>query len=224
MKVRRTPSHPFEMRRKSGLHILGIPSSRTEVADIVKAWFVISFIFAMLNFRRGMGVNLFALLFTTGFIREFVIAGITVGVGFLLHELAHKIMAQRYGCMAEFRSDDMMLIVAMVMAFFLGFVFIAPGATMIAGRVRPEQSGKIALAGPLVNLLIAVSFLALIFVPLPAASEIALKGYFINVFLATFNMIPFWFFDGKKVWTWNRGIWLGMIVVCIAMMVPFFIG
>jgi len=138
--------------------------------------------------------------------------------------MAHKIVAQKYGCIAEFRSDDMMLILALLMASFLGFVFIAPGATMIAGKVNTAQTGRISIAGPLTNLAIAIFFLLFTFIPLEAAAEIATSGYFINVFLATFNMIPLWIFDGKKVWDWNRLYWFVTIVVCIGMLIPFFIG
>ena len=45
----------------------------------------------------------------------------TAGLGFLLHEMGHKIAAQHYGCEAEFRSDDSMLYLAVGMAFVIGF-------------------------------------------------------------------------------------------------------
>ena len=32
-----------------------------------------------------------------------VVSILTIGVGFLFHEIAHKLVAQRYGCWAEFR-------------------------------------------------------------------------------------------------------------------------
>lgn len=222
MKVRRT--HSYELYRKSSLSVLGIPSSKREIVDIIKAWFVISFIFAILDFRKNLGVNVLALVFTEGFAREFAIAGITVGIGFLLHELSHKIVAQRYGCAAEFRSDDMMLLVAFLMATFLGFVFIAPGATVIAGRVKLDQAGKIAIAGPVVNLVIAMAFVLMILSPVEIAKEIGTKGYFINVFLAAFNLIPFWILDGKKIWDWNKLIWFGTMVLCLLLLIPFFVG
>ena len=41
-------------------------------------------------------------------------AGVTVGSGFLIHELCHKVVAQRYRCWAEFRSDDKMLLMRAV--------------------------------------------------------------------------------------------------------------
>ncbi len=222
MKIRRMRTHPFE-RDHSSMHVFGIPTSATELIDIAKAWLVISVIFAILNVRRGLGTNLFVLLFTGGMLRELMIAGITVGVGFLLHELAHKVVAQRYGCLAEFRSDDMMLIFALVMAVFIGFVFVAPGATMIAGRVRPRQHGIIAISGPAVNLVLALFFFSLTLLPFQAAVEVGLSGYAINVFLATFNMLPFWIFDGKKVWDWNKPIWLVTFAISLAMLVPVFL-
>jgi len=46
------------------------------------------------------------LKFNISFIIALFISLFTLGIGFLLHELAHKFVAQRYGCFAEFRSFD----------------------------------------------------------------------------------------------------------------------
>ena len=61
----------------------------------------------------------------------FGIALLTVGIGFILHEMAHKFTAIRYGYWAEFRKDNSMLLVAVALASLVGFVFAAPGATVI---------------------------------------------------------------------------------------------
>src|SRR3989304_1962058 len=49
-----------------------------------------------------------------------ILIGATVAVltGFLLHELMHKVVAQRYGAWAEFRSNRMGLLFAVVTGFF----------------------------------------------------------------------------------------------------------
>ena len=172
-----------------------LSTSDAEIKDIIKAWVAVSAAFAI-----GMSGS----LLSAGFYRGFIIASLTVGLGFLLHELAHKIVAQRFGCFAQFRSFDMMLMLAVLMSFF-GFVFAAPGAVMIAGRVNHRKNGLISAAGPIVNLILALVFLALNFASLPGiVTEAAYYGFLINSWLALFNLIPFWIFDGQKIWRWNK--------------------
>ena len=173
----------------------GISTSEKEIKDILKAWIAISVVF---------GIVLSSSIFSSDFYIKFVIASLTVGIGFLLHEMGHKITAQRYGCFAEFRSFDSMLLLALAMSFF-GFVFAAPGAVMISGRVSKERNGIISAAGPIINLILALIFLGLAFIQLPSLfKEISYYGFIINSWLALFNMIPFWLFDGYKILKWNK--------------------
>jgi Zn-dependent protease len=159
----------------------------------------------------------------------FLAAFVAVGTGFLLHELAHKMVAQRYGCWAEFRSDRMGLLLALITSFF-GIVFAAPGAVYIAGGIDKEQNGKISLSGPLTNVFIAVGFIGLFFLFLEAGLFLNEPFvYFllsfvaqVNLFLAGFNMIPFMPFDGAKVVRWNAGIYVGMLIVIIGLYLYFF--
>ncbi len=74
-----------------------------------------------------------------------------VGPAFLLHEIGHKLAARRYGCWAEFRADPKGLQFGILLAFAIGFLFMAPGAVMVAGLVSRRQNGHIAVAGPLTN-------------------------------------------------------------------------
>jgi len=177
----------------SQINIGNISTSEKEIKDIIKAWLAIS---------AAFGIVLSSSL--SGFYINVVIAALTVGVGFLLHELGHKFVAQRYGCFAEFRSFDNMLLLAIAMSFF-GFVFAAPGAVMISGRINKRKNGIISAAGPLVNIALAIMFLALSFAGLPTIFKlVASYGFMINSWLALFNMLPFWLFDGSKVWAWSK--------------------
>src|SRR3989338_8238395 len=117
-------------------------TSKKELFDLAKAWVIISIIFAIL-LSGGFALN-------PKFLTAAAISAITVGIGFLFHELAHKIAAQRYGCFAEFRAYDTMLLLALVLSFF-GFVFAAPGAVMIAGHVTKKENGIISVVGPWMN-------------------------------------------------------------------------
>lgn len=187
-----------------------ISTSETELRDIIKAWLAISVAF---------GIVLSTSVLSFGFYARFVIASLTVGIGFLLHELGHKIVAQKYGCFAEFRSFDNMLLLAIAMSFF-GMVLAAPGAVMISGRVNKAMSGRISAAGPAVNLALALIFLAMIFLHLPNFfKSVAFYGFVINSWLALFNMIPFWLFDGYKILKWSKIAYGGMAAAALGFMV-----
>lgn len=176
------------------IYIGKINTSETEIKDLIKAWIAISIAFAII--MRGLaGLGLY---------QVFIVAAVTVGTGFLLHELGHKLAAQRYGCFAEFRSFDQMLLLAVFMSFF-GFVFAAPGAVMIRGPVGKRRNGIISAAGPVVNIALALLFLLLVFVSYSGfISVIAFYGFYINSWLALFNMIPIWNLDGAKVLGWSK--------------------
>ena len=181
---------------KKQIKVGSISTSEAEIRDLIKAWLAISLAFALILSNSILSLD---------FYFKFILSALTVGTGFLLHELGHKIVAQRYGCFAEFRSFDSMLALAVVMALFTPFVFAAPGAVMIAGKVNKRKNGIISAAGPMVNLALSLIFLALIFLELPKLfKEVAYYGFMITSWLALFNMLPFWQFDGYKIWKWNK--------------------
>lgn len=173
--------------------------SQIELKELLKAWVAISLAFAIL-LNRGVKFNLIFLL-------VFLFSGLTVGIGFLFHELAHKFMAQRYHCWAEFRANTNMLFLAVIMSFF-GFIIAAPGAVFIRGHVNHEQNGKISMAGPSANIILAVLFLALNFLYPVAFFR---YGFIINTWLGLFNLIPFGNFDGAKIFRWNKPVYSAMV-------------
>ena len=193
-----------------------------EIQDLLIAWLALGFAFAI--FFEGGGNRAIALL--TGspaaFAVALVVSLLTAGVGFLLHEIGHKVMAVRYGNIAAFRAEYNMLFLA-IMSAFLGFIFAAPGAVHHRGRLTERQHGLIALAGPAVNLVLAV-----VFVPLWIAGGVVGidllellggRGLAVNLFLAAFNLIPIGALDGKTVIGWSKVAWLGVSLPTIAVTV-----
>jgi len=175
-------------------------TSKRELIDLAKAWIAISIAFALVLGGFSMSYE---------FAMYLGIAFFTVGLGFLLHELAHKVVAQRYGCFAEFRAWNAMLIL-MLATSVLGIILAAPGAVLISGPVGKRRNGIISVAGPVVNIVLAIAFLFLFFV-LPVGKLVAVNGFTINIWLALFNMIPVWNLDGKKVLAWSKPAYFGVL-------------
>ncbi|MFA5246897.1 MAG: site-2 protease family protein [Candidatus Micrarchaeia archaeon] len=137
----------------------------------------------------------------------------TVGTAFVLHELGHRYMAIKYGAHARYQMWTIGLVACVILAVAFDFVFAAPGAVYIYGReLTRQQSGKVALAGPAVNLGLCLLFYfgALTFT---AAGSLFLIGARVNAFLAAFNLIPMDPFDGAKVMRWNNTAWAAAFVV-----------
>jgi len=179
--------------------------SKIEKEHLLKAWFGISLAFALL----------YSDPLSDGFMIIFTISLLTAGIGFLLHEIAHKFVAQKYRYIAEFRSDEKMLLFAVAAAYFFGFLFAAPGAVLIHGRsITKDKNGKISAAGPATNIILAALFFGLSFFFGNNLIAIAFKyGFRINAFLALFNMLPFMNFDGVKILDWNKTIYGIMIAI-----------
>ncbi len=191
-----------------------IKFSKIEIRDLSKAWLAISVAFAI-----ALSGGILYVSPDFHFLQGILLAALTVGVGFLLHELGHKVVAQRYGCFAEFRSDNMMLILALITSFF-GLLFAAPGAVMIAGRVSKERNGKISVSGPMVNIILSLIFMTLgIIINQGFLGSLFAFGFFINAWLAVFNLLPIWILDGKKVFAWNKTVYAIVFASAILLLI-----
>lgn len=137
---------------------------------------------------------------------------------FLLHEMAHKITAQRYGLWAEFRLTLWGAMITLI-SIISPFKLISPGAVMISGSfVDKKIMGKTAIAGPTTNIVLATIFSTAFFLTAdPLIKFILLYTAFINAFLATFNLIPFGIIDGYKIFTWNKPAWTLAVAAAIAL-------
>lgn len=182
--------------------------TKRELMELTISWLVISLCFS----ARG-------LMYSERFLMIFLASTISVGLGFLLHELMHRAIARRFGCFAEYRMWPWGLMLALIIAFASGgsVIFAAPGAVYITPiALTPYISvlqirrvyGLISLSGPIANLLLALIFYFI--TKLPADQFIAFiakTGFEVNLWLAAFNLIPVPPLDGFNVVRWSLAIW-----------------
>ncbi len=180
--------------------------TKEEIRDIVISIIALVIIFSWRPFPN-FGINLSLVPYFT----------VIVIVAFLLHEMAHKFTARKFGMVSSYKMWPQGILFGLIF-MILGLKFVAPGAVVIHPyrfgrwgyrRPRPEvasgEMGIIALSGPAINL-----FFAMIF----SLFDGLLFNYltFINAWLALFNLLPFPPLDGSKVLIWKPWLW-GM---CIA--------
>ncbi|AOW80022.1 metallopeptidase [Halodesulfurarchaeum formicicum] len=173
-----------------------------EIRDLLVAWLALGLAFAFF-FERVRPNTIVPFLLSPAFVSAMVVSLLTVGVGFLLHELAHKVVAIHFDQWARFQADYGMLLVA-IAGGLAGIVFAAPGAVYHRGRLTDRQHGLIALAGPVTNLALAALFVPVsLFAPLLGS-----RGVTINLLLAAFNLLPIGALDGATVRDWNTAVYV----------------
>lgn len=187
-----------------------------EIWDILISMIVIAGTFAYV-FR---GIN------NGDFISLIPITMVAAGLGFLLHELAHKFVAMSYGYYAQYQLWVQGLLFAILTAAFFGVVMALPGAVYTYGNMSVEENGKISVAGPLVNIILAIIFFVLLQLVTfsQVITTICFLGFFINSFLAFLNLIPVSILDGTKIIKWNPIVWGITMFISFLLMIPYILS
>jgi len=185
---------------------------RQEAFDIIVSVLAIALVFTF--YQLGLKLEPSTFLF------YMAAAVITLGSGFVLHELSHKYYAIKYGARARFVAWPMGLALALALVVVpqiiwgpgAGVFFIAPGAVYIYAMlpISVNENGIISIAGPAANWVLCALFLVpLLFLDLPLQlARIFSIGFAVNSWLALFNLIPVYPLDGSKVLAWDWRIWL----------------
>ena len=176
---------------------LKLSFSKTEIKHLSLATGLVTAVGLSFNHYRHISVE-FLLIFISAF---------------LVHELAHKFLAQSYGSWAEFRTDLYGIMVTAISAIpFIPFKFIAPGAVMI-GLSDKSRFGRVALIGPLTNIVMGFGFILATYI-FPNYLYLY-SGASFNGWIALFNLLPFGVLDGQKIFDWNKIVWA--ITIALAM-------
>jgi len=127
-----------------------------------------------------------------------IVAALLLFVSVLVHEVGHCLVAMRYR-----------IPIAQITLFIFGGM-----AQITREAPTPKAEFQIAIAGPIVSLLLGVCFWALAAVPVSPLSLIAVSEHLrnINFMLAIFNLVPGYPLDGGRVlraglWAWSRNFY-----------------
>ena len=196
----------------------GHPTSRTELTHLAIAFIVITVDLVIILSGRGLlesgTVSGLVAPISLYYVFLAVAAGTT---GFIAHEMAHKFVARRLGYWAEFRMWPMGLVLSLITSIG-GFLFAAPGATMVQGMDPRDRDGwgRTGLAGPVTNLLFATGFYAASIATVHSSVDVYGALLFlalINSLFAAFNLLPFGLLDGAKVMRWGFARWAGAFFI-----------
>ena len=200
----------------------GMPMfSRIELRDIAIAVAVLTASFTIIFSRRW---RLFSDDVLMNALWWVLVSFIMVMSSFILHELAHKFTAQRFGAWSEFRMYPTGLILCLIMSV-VGFLFAAPGAVYIRGYITDEMNGKISIAGPAVNIGIStVALILCLIIGKGLSADIFFLLAYMNAFLAVFNLLPIPPLDGSKVLKWNPAVYAVSVAAAVALLlITFFL-
>lgn len=207
--------------------------SKIELRHLAISWITLGLCFSI-----GVLFNKYGDPFTTtlmNFFARLMVVLVAIGIGFIVHELAHKAVSQNYGCWAEFRiwTPGLVIAIATAVLSFGNFLFFAPGAvhTLPTRELTAKEKGFISAAGPVANLALAVVFLGLFLLrhtfglfgditmhldifgltfksyPYNIFTSLGRLGFQLNLWLAAFNLIPFSPLDGAEVYKWSKLAW-----------------
>lgn len=183
--------------------------SRKEITHLIIGTFLV--LLVGLSLFRGLifpffGIALITIIFT---------------ISFILHELAHKFIAQKNGLWAEFRLSIAGAILTLVSVFLPFFKIISPGAVIVAGFTSRKTAGKISMFGPLINILLGNIFLLFYYIGTSSIilNEILIYSALFNAMIAMINLLPFGILDGYKVFLWDKTVWLIMFLASLSLFI-----
>jgi len=186
---------------------------KDEVWELFKSWAIVTLVFTIAyasDAFDGPPIDVAAYVLFV-----FIASGIGAGSGFLLHEIAHKMVAQHYGLEAQYKGNDSVPIISIFVAF-AGWILLAPGAVHIRGRtIGRNASAYISAAGPATNIALAAAFLPALAVTSGLVQDIAWFGFKINSWLALFNLLPVPGFDGQKLLASDKVLYLSLAAAAV---------
>ncbi|MCW4008013.1 MAG: hypothetical protein NWF09_04885 [Candidatus Bathyarchaeota archaeon] len=152
-----------------------------------------------------------------------------VALSLMAHEFAQKLMAHKLGFATEFKAWGSGILFSWLLALAGGF-FPAYGLTYLKQldwkyAPQKDKTGIFFAIGPLVSLILGFVFWAITRLTVGSLlSDAARVGYATNLLIALFNLIPLqaaggFIWDGKKILTWNRTVWVTLVALTAVLII-----
>jgi Zn-dependent protease len=179
-----------------------------------------------LSSREMLVIGISAFIFAAAFILQnqldldlvpvliFVCVG---GITTILHDLAHKYGAYRYGCITEYKVWGLGTVTMLSTAWLLGNAFAKPSRTLVRSEkiLLPKEAAIIKLAGPIMSL--GVAIVSLFLIPLGGLFAVAGSAAFsMNLLNSVFSLVPVKPNDGVEIYAWNKLFWAVVFIPLIA--------
>lgn len=194
-----------------------LSTSRRELVQITGAFLVLTLDFVLILYVGGLAFSSPALFSAFPLWLAVATAATASFTAFVAHEMAHKISAQLGGYWAEFRWAPLWLAFSVLTSFF-GFLWAAPGATVVGGMGNPRDWAKTSLAGPMTNL----SFAAIFYTGSVATYHFGPSAFlpllviaYLNGWFGAFNLLPLGPLDGAKVLRWSTTTWAAAFAISL---------
>ncbi len=145
---------------------------------------------------------------------------IAILAGFVVHEMAHKMVAIRYGLRAGFVAFGPGLLITFLSGVIPGLVILAPGYVRVVGYGHHPRAFLYSVAsGPASNIILsAASILLLTLLPETPLDPYLHSMASINAYLAFFNLLPVPPLDGSKILRSDVRLWAVMMLSSIALL------
>ena len=175
---------------------------------------------ALLVIGVGLSYVLFGGIFAQMDWTVLSIFSVILTASFLVHEIAHKVVAQKRGLWAEFRLTLWGAVLTLISVISPLLKLISPGAVMISGPAQMDEVAKISIAGPTVNIVFSTVFLGAAFAfGYGPVQGLLFLAALLNSFIAVFNLIPIGILDGYKIFSWDKTVWALAFVLSLVLTV-----
>ena len=192
------------------------PREIGELWHFMAAWLGVSLALLMQALRTGLPLSLLPFLFAVA------------GLSLFTHELSQKIVGHRLGLETAFKAWEPGLLLGSLLGA-VGSIFPAYGSTYVKQpdwwyEPRKREMGVFFAIGPFVSLALAFAFWALSSTTSGLLSTSGRIGFLMNLMNVSFNLIPLqaaggFVWDGKKILTWSKAVWVMLSVGTVALVV-----
>ena len=189
-----------------------------ELKNLIATSLILGFIASF----RDWGVDEFSFLMG---INNFVSSTLIVSLAIIAHLFIQRLIALKKGYRIDYKRWNIGLIIGLVLAILSnGFVMLLAIGGIVIHKVKNKEMGVfrgglryddlalISFFGPLTNIVLAIFFKTLTFLPNTALID---KLVIINIWIALFTMLPIPPMAGVNIFYFSRSFYLIAIVMFV---------